>query len=126
MKNINKKIQIIWLVLFGLLLLGSLFERGIIFYGLFLAFFLGINQVVASTIKVFFRSEPQFKNHLIWSLLYLVVLFGLNFSGIGIEANVFISYPLYAVPAVLAIYFWYLTFSSKETLATQNHNVFDL
>ena len=72
------------------------------------------------------RIQSEYRYHFFLSAAYLVVLFLLNFSGVGIEANKFIYYPMVAIPAGLAIYFWYLTFKGQSNISLQNHNVFDL
>lgn len=130
MKNLtlNKGIQLLWFLLLAIVILFALLiDLGFIVYGLFLFFLIGVNQFGVSSIRfIVERKNSEYRYHFFVSSIYLIILVLLNFSGIGIESNKLIYYPLVAIPAGLAIYFWYLTFRKSEEITTQNHNVFDL
>jgi len=105
--NINQGVQALWVLFYMFLAAIWMLElNGVVIWVLISGFFLGGNHVIYSIISLYrYGSKSKYLWHSILSILTL--LFMLNFNYRRLE-------HFWIIPALLALYFWYLTFFGKQ------------
>ncbi len=122
--QLNIILQVIWI----LAIIAAFFAP---FYLLYIAFFMGINHMLFSIfLLIGDGKDSKLFGHFIVSSLYLTVFF--------LVATEYIQIPMFlegtltgivltfAIPCLLAIHYWYISFNYLNPFKSIEHNVFDL
>lgn len=108
----NKIIQLVFIVLTVLLLLGSLVEKTMLGMILFLQFFLGAAQyVTAWIIRYKFPENKLNKIYLTGATIYLIAIAVItSFAGGYDMRSTLAIILLFVVPWILAVLYWVMSF----------------
>ncbi|MBO6518097.1 MAG: hypothetical protein JJ975_16280 [Bacteroidia bacterium] len=123
--RVNQRIQTFWLFLYGVLILAL--PVGSAYLILLCAIPLGLSQILFSFWEVLTRGwKAKTSKHLIYSVIYLIVFFlAATISDYGGPLSEFM-WMLVIPPIVLAIHFFYLTFTDLNPKKMVEHHVLDL
>ena len=136
LRQLNYYLQVFWILaivmLVGIQLVyfQNSFDEIIIFY-LLLAFFMGLNHIIASIIHVFrYQSDSVLKYHLVATISLFLLWTTIGLSGLnayfdnlrGFQVMLLVWIP----PGVLTIYFWYITYTEFSIRKSTTHSYLDL
>ena len=124
--QLNIILQVMWM----LAIIAALFAP---IFLLYIAFFMGINHLIFSTILLIGDGrKSKLKYHLVISIAYLILFYlvctdSIAVLGINCQNHHDSLWVLGAVPPVLlAIHYWYVSFNFLNPFKSIEHNVFDL
>lgn len=119
LKSINFFMQIFWVLAIVLNLLTMGLGRDGSMYFLYIALFMGANHVLVSFLAMLFsKHRYRFAVHFLLSILVITTFSSLTR---GWSEDL-----VWVAPALLAVYFWYLSFTWLNPFRRHTHNVFDL
>lgn len=124
--QLNFILQVIWLIV----ICAGVFQPILLLYA---AIVIGFNHLVFSfIILIGDGTSSKLFRHFVISIIYLVLFFMIVNENINIESFLgntvaeMVYYVGMGIPVLLAIHFWYITYTHFNPFRSLEHSVFDL